>query len=329
MMKIGVFGAGHLGRIHIKCLKNIDGIDIVGFYDQNEAVRKEVSDMFGIACFDDADTLIAQSDAIDIVTPTVSHHEVAMKTLKAKKHVFIEKPITATLAEAKEILEYSERHNLKVQIGHVERFNDAFLAAKPHIQNPMFIECHRLAGFNPRGTDVSVVLDLMIHDIDIVLHTVNSPVKQINASGVAIVSDTPDIANARIEFENGCTANLTASRISIKNMRRTRMFQKNAYITVDFLEKQANVMHIRDYMPDDEQALLPLIIDLGANKGKKRILIDSPKVPQVNAIEMELSLFIQSVLENKVCEVSVNDGYKALDVAYQIMDKFIPTNPIV
>lgn len=329
MIKVGVFGAGHLGKIHIKCLKNVDKVEIIGFYDQSEEVRKEVSTTFGIPYFDDAEALIAQSDAIDIVTPTVSHHEVAMKALKEKKHVFIEKPITATLLEAKEILDYSLSQQLKVQIGHVERFNDAYLGAKAYIDNPMFIECHRLAGFNPRGTDVSVVLDLMIHDIDILLHTVKSEVKDIHASGVAIVSDTPDIANARIEFENGCVANLTASRISIKNMRRTRMFQKNAYITIDFLEKQTNIMRIRDYVPEDANDLLPIILDLGNNKAKKRIFIETPPPANVNAIEMELQLFIQSILHNTPCEVSVNDGYRALKIAYQIMDKFIPTKPIV
>lgn len=329
MIKVGVFGAGHLGKIHINCLKNVDQVEIIGFYDPSEEVRKEVSTKFNIPCFEDADSLITQSEAIDIVTPTLSHHEIAMRALKEKKHVFIEKPITATLKEAKEILDYSEAHQLKVQIGHVERFNDAFLGAKSYINNPMFIECHRLSGFNPRGSDVSVVLDLMIHDIDIILHTVKSKIKAIHASGVAIINDTPDIANARIEFENGCTANLTASRISMKNMRRTRMFQKNAYITIDFLEKQTNIIRIRDYMPEDENALLPLIIDLGSDKGKKRIFIETPPQANVNAIEMELSLFIQSILHNTACEVSVNDGYHALKVAYQIMDKFIPTTPIV
>ncbi len=329
MMKVGVFGAGHLGKIHINCLKNVDNVQIIGFFDPNPDVRKEVSDKYGIPSFEDADKLIGESDAIDIVTPTISHHLIAMKALKENKHVFIEKPITATLVEAKEILDFSESQNLKVQIGHVERFNDAFLGAKKYIHNPMFIECHRLAGFNPRGTDVSVVLDLMIHDLDIILHTVKSPVKHISASGVAIVSDTPDIANARIEFENGCTANLTASRISMKNMRRTRIFQKNAYITIDFLEKQTNIMQIRDFVPQDDEALLPLIIDLGGNKGKKRIFIETPPKANVNAIQMELSLFIESILHNTPCEVSVNDGYKALDVAYQIMDKFIPTIPII
>ncbi len=329
MLKVGVFGAGHLGNIHLNCLKNIENVKIIGFYDSNTDIRKEISDKHRIPFYDDADVLIKECDIVDIVTPTVSHHGVAMKALRENKHVFIEKPITATLAEAKEILAFSESKQLKVQIGHVERFNAAFLGAKPYIQNPMFIECHRLSEFNIRGTDVSVVLDLMIHDIDIVLHIVQSPIKHINASGVAIVSDTPDIANARIEFENGCTANLTASRISMKNMRRTRIFQKNAYITVDFLEKQTNIIQIRDYKPEDENDLFPLIIDLGKEKGKKRIFIESPPKENVNAIQMELSLFIQSILNNTACEVSVKDGYHALDIAYQIINKFIPTQPIV
>lgn len=329
MMKVGVFGAGHLGKIHLKCLKNITNVEIIGFYDTSEEVRREVGAALGIAAFADADALIAAADAVDIVTPTVCHHDIALKALRAQKHVFIEKPITATLKEAKEILDYSREHRLKVQIGHVERFNNAFLAAKPYIHNPLFIECHRLAGFNPRGTDVSVVLDLMIHDIDIVLHSVNSPIKNISASGVAIVSDTPDIANARIVFENGCTANLTASRIAMKNMRRTRMFQKNAYITIDFLDKQANIMRIRDYEPVDDKAVFPLILDLGEKKGKKRIFIETPKTAPINAIEMELSRFIQSILNDTACDVSVMDGYRALEVAYRIMEEFVPTEPVI
>ena len=245
-----------------------------------------------------------------------------MLALRAGKHVFIEKPITATLPEAQEILQYSRDHRLKVQIGHVERFNDAYLEAAKYIDNPLFIECHRLAEFNPRGTDVSVVLDLMIHDIDIVLHTVKSPVRSIHASGVAVITETPDIANARIEFENGCTANLTASRVSMKKMRRARFFQKNAYITVDYQQKEANIIRLRDYVPEDDQDLMPLILDLGNGRGKKRIFVEKPAEIHVNAIQTELSLFVQSILENRECEVSVYDGYNALEVAYQIMDKF-------
>lgn len=322
MLKVGVLGAGHLGKIHIKCWKNIRNIELVGFYDSDPENAREVSESFGIPFFENSGQLMEQCDAIDIVTPTLNHHASAMAALKAGKHVFIEKPITATLPEAEEILRYSEANRLKVQIGHVERFNDAFLEAKKYIDNPLFIECHRLAEFNPRGTDVSVVLDLMIHDIDILLHTVNSPISHISASGVAVITDTPDIANARIEFENGCTANLTASRMSIKRMRRARFFQKNAYITVDYQTKEANILRMRDYVPEDDNDLMPLILDLGNNCGKKRIFIEKPNSIHVNAIETELSMFADSILHNHPCEVSVYDGYKALEVAYQIMDKF-------
>lgn len=326
MLRIGVFGAGHLGKIHIKCWRNIENIELVGFYDVNAENAKEVSAEYGIPFFENDSELMEKCDAIDIVTPTLNHHASAMKALKAGKHVFIEKPITATLPEAEEILCYSEAHHLKVQIGHVERFNDAFLEAQKFIDNPLFIECHRLAEFNPRGADVSVVLDLMIHDIDIVLHTVKSPIKSISASGVAVITDTPDIANARIEFENGCTANLTASRMSIKKMRRARFFQKNAYITVDYQSKEANIIRLRDYAPEDDKDLMPLIMDLGNNRGKKRIFIERPNEIRVNAIEKELSLFVDSIVRNHECEVSVYDGYKALDVAYRIMDKFQTLN---
>lgn len=326
MLRIGVFGAGHLGKIHIKCWKNIENIELVGFYDTNAENAREVSAAYGIPFFENDAELMDKCDAIDIVTPTLNHHASAMKALKAGKHVFIEKPITATLPEAEEILRYSEAHHLHVQIGHVERFNDAFLEARKFIDNPLFIECHRLAEFNPRGTDVSVVLDLMIHDIDIVLHTVHSPIKNISASGVAVITDTPDIANARIEFENGCTANLTASRVSIKKMRRARFFQKNAYITVDYQNKEANIIRLRDYVPEDDNDLMPLIMDLGNNKGKKRIFIEKPNEIHVNAIETELSLFTDSIIRNHKCEVSVYDGYNALDVAYRIMEKFQTLN---
>ena len=322
MLKIGVLGAGHLGKIHIKCWKEVKNAELVGFYDADSDNAAEVAKSLGIPFFENKEELISLCDAIDIVTPTLNHHQSAMLALHSGKHVFIEKPITATLPEAQEILQYSRNHGLKVQIGHVERFNDAFLEAAPYIENPLFIECHRLAEFNPRGTDVSVVLDLMIHDIDIVLHTVKSPIKCIHSSGVAVITETPDIANARIEFENGCTANLTASRMSMKKMRKSRFFQKNAYITVDYQEKISNIIHMRDYVPEDDLDVMPLILDLGKERGKKRIFIDRPAEIHVNAIQMELSLFVQSILENRECEVTVDDGYKALEVAYQIMDNF-------
>ena len=323
MVKIGVIGTGHLGKIHLNCLKNIPGVELVGFYDTDSAVAENIEQQYKVKRFLSIDSLLDACDAVDIVAPTTMHYDLAMDAMQKGKHVFLEKPIAATLQQSQEIVNCSRICNIAVQVGHVERFNDAYLGAKKYLNNPLFIEAHRLAEFNPRGTDVSVVLDLMIHDIDIVLSMVKSPVKQIHASGVPVISQTPDIANARIEFENGATANLTASRISMKKMRKMRVFQPNAYITMDFLEKQANIMRLRDYIPEDDNDLLPLIIDLGGDKGRKRIFIESPENKKVNAIEMELSLFVDSIMNNIPCEVSAEDGHKALEVAHQIVEKFM------
>jgi len=319
MLKIGVIGAGHLGKIHIRLLKEIEQFELVGFFDLDEENRKKVAQEFGVKAFADMDELIDLVDAVDIVTPTLAHFDCASKALKLSKHVFIEKPITNTVDEAKQLIYLSEEANVKVQVGHVERFNPAFTSALPYINNPMFIETHRLAQFNPRGTDVPVVLDLMIHDIDIVLSVVKSNIKKINASGVAVVSDTPDIANARIEFDNGCVANLTASRISLKNMRKTRMFQRDAYISVDFLEKQAEVVKLKNVVGEPDP--LSVTLDLGNGKGKKQIYFDKPKVTEVNAIKEELTQFALSIIENTTPKVTIHDGFNALDVAHKIVEK--------
>jgi predicted dehydrogenase len=244
--KIGVLGAGHLGKIHIKCILESNFFNLVGFYDPNHEIALEVEKKFGIKSFQSADELIDECDMVDIVTPTVSHYECASGALKKFKHVFIEKPLTTSLTEARQLINLAKEANVKVQVGHVERFNPAFLTTLPYIKDPMFVEAHRLALFNPRGTDVPVVLDLMIHDIDIVLSIIKSPIKKVNASGVAVVSDTPDIANARVEFNNGCVANLTASRISMKNMRKCRFFQKDSYIGIDFLAKESEIIRMND-----------------------------------------------------------------------------------
>lgn len=321
MIRIGVIGAGHLGKIHLNCLKNIPTAAVVGFYDSDKMRGEELSQSQNIRYYPDVADLLSDCEAVVIAAPTTFHHQLAMQALEVGKHVFLEKPIASTLQESEEIIAYSKQHNLKVQVGHVERFNDAFLSAKPYLGSPMFIEAHRLSEFNVRGTDVSVVLDLMIHDLDIVLNMVKSPIKAIHASGVAVVSDTPDIANVRMEFENGATANLTASRIAMKKMRRMRLFQKNTYITMDFLEKKTNVIRLRDAVAEDENELLPLILDLGKDKPKKRIFIESPESPKANAIEMELSLFIDCIINDTPCEVTAEDGHNALIVAYQIMEK--------
>jgi predicted dehydrogenase len=320
MLKIGVLGAGHLGKIHIKCIQELSNYHLAGFYDPNDETAGDVSKKFGIHRFETIHQLIAAVDVVDIVTPTVSHFDCASESLKNARHVFIEKPVVATPAEARELIEIAKEAGVKVQVGHVERFNPAFLAARQYISNPKFIETHRLAQFNPRGTDVPVVLDLMIHDIDIVLSVVKSEVKKISASGVAIVSDTPDIANARIEFDNGCVANLTASRISMKNMRKSRFFQRDAYVAVDFLEKDIEIVRMKDVAkdPDDPFAI---VIDPGNGKSKKELMLDKPEIIPNNAIMIELERFAEAIENNITPPVTIYDGYKALDVAYQVLDR--------
>ncbi|TBW26769.1 Gfo/Idh/MocA family protein [Gramella sp. KN1008] len=319
MLKAGVLGAGHLGKIHLKLLKQSEEYELIGFYDANKENAEKVASEFGYKMFENLDDLIAECDMIDVVTPTLSHFEVARKVISAGKHLFIEKPITNTFEEAKELIELAIKHNVKGQVGHVERFNPAFQAVSDRIENPMFIEAHRLAEFNPRGTDVPVVLDLMIHDIDAVLSVVKSEVKKINASGVSVISDTPDIANARIEFENGCVANLTASRISMKNMRKSRFFQRDAYISVDFLEKKCEVVKMKDApeKPDDYAMILQ-----NAEGIKKQIYFDNPEVSANNAILDELESFADAINNDTEPVVTMEQGAKALRVANQVIAGF-------
>lgn len=320
MLKIGVLGAGHLGRIHIRLLLELnDQFEFVGFYDPYDANALKASKEFGIKRFSTIEALIEEVDCLDIVTPTVNHYECAALALRNSKHIFIEKPITETVEEAKSLINLAHEAEVNVQVGHVERFNPAFQEALPHFNKPMFIETHRLAQFNPRGTDVPVVLDLMIHDLDIILSVVQSPVKRISASGVAVVSDTPDIANARIEFENGCVANLTSSRISMKNMRKSRFFQRDAYISVDFLDKEVEVVKMEDVQ--GEAGPFDMVLDLGEGKGSKKIMFDKPTVGEVNAIKEELRTFGESIVNKTTPKVSIEDGYNALVVAHQILEK--------
>lgn len=318
MLKIGVLGAGHLGKIHIKCIKDIPEYQLIGFYDPSHENAQAVTDEHGIKAFNTIAELLAQVDVIDIVTPTLSHYECAIQALNAGKHVFIEKPVTNTTKEAEELLILSKTKGLKIQVGHVERFNPAYVAAQSHLKQPMFIETHRLAQFNPRGLDVPVVLDLMIHDIDVILHAVGSPVKHISASGVAVVSDTPDIANARLEFKNGCVANLTTSRIAVKNMRKSRFFQKDAYVSVDFLEKKAEIVRMQE--ATGEEGPFSMVLDLGEDKGKKEIIFENPKVHPTNAIREELFTFHEAIINSTEPIVTIEDGYNALKVAQQILD---------
>lgn len=317
MLKVGVLGAGHLGKIHLRLLQQSDKYELVGFYDDNPENAVKIEKEFGYKRFDTIAKLLTAIDVVDIVTPTLSHYKCAKVAIKSGKHVFLEKPISNTVEEAEEIIALSKEYNVKGQVGHVERFNPAFISVKNAIENPMFIETHRLAEFNPRGTDVPVVLDLMIHDIDAILSVVKSKVKNIHASGVSVISDTPDISNARIEFENGCVANLTSSRISLKNMRKSRFFQKDAYISVDFLEKKCEVVKMKDApeVPGDFDMILQ-----NAEGVKKQIYFDNPDVENNNAILEELETFADAIVNNTTPIVTLEDGTDALRVAYAIIE---------
>ena len=319
MIKAGVLGAGHLGKIHLRLLEASEYYQLVGFYDTDTKNAKALAKEKGFTFFKSAADLIDACDMIDIVTPTLYHHQMALKAISAGKHIFIEKPITNSLDEAKEISQIAKENQVLGQVGHVERFNPAFKAVKDSITHPMFIESHRLAEFNPRGTDVPVVLDLMIHDIDILLSIVKSKVKSVSASGVAVISSTPDIANARIEFENSCVANLTASRISLKKMRKTRFFQKDAYIAVDFLEKSVEVVKMKaaPEKPEDFAMILQ-----NAEGEKKQIYFENPPIEDSNAILDELETFAQAINNQKEPIVSLENGTAALDMAYQVIQAY-------
>ena len=322
MLRIGVIGAGHLGKIHLKLLLELkDTFEVIGFYDTDKENAKIVNRSFRVKSFKSIELLVKEVDVIDIVSPTISHFDCASLAIRSNKHVFIEKPLAQSLSEAENLMKLSREAGVKVQVGHVERFNSAFLSAQPFIKQPLFIESHRLAEFNTRGTDVPVVLDIMIHDIDIILKLVNSSIKNVQASGVSILSDTPDIANARIEFNNGCVCNLTASRMSLKNMRKSRIFQKNAYISIDFLEKKTEIIKLRNIKPSEQIDPLAIVIDQGKGKRKKQIYFENPEIEENNAIKDEFISFANAINEDIEPEVSISDGLRALELAEVILEK--------
>ena len=317
-MKIAVLGAGHLGKIHIEIIKSLPEFNLIGFFDSNKLLSNQLSKELSVKAFDSMAKLLEETEVVDIVTPTLSHFECARKALFAGKHIFIEKPVTSSYAEAKELMRIANGIDVKIQIGHVERFNPAFLAAKPYIDTPLFIETHRLSKYNHRGTDVSVVLDLMIHDIDVILHIVKSEVSQIHTSGVAILTDNPDICNARIEFENGCVANLTSSRVSMKEMRKTRIFQKDRYVSIDFLNKKTEIVGL-----SSAQSWNPLKMKfpIDINGTKRFVSHKKPRVKQLNAIQEELRSFASSIKNNNLPTVTLQDGCEALKISDLIIDK--------
>lgn len=317
-MRIALLGAGHLGKIHLKCILATECWELAGFYDPDDKNAESAIAQYGVKRFRSLDALLREVDAVDIVTPTPSHYQLAAGAMRAGKHAFIEKPVTGTVSEGKRLLQLAEKQGIKVQVGHVERFNPAFLALKDLVLNPMFIEGHRLAAFQPRGTEVSVILDLMIHDLDLVLHLVKSPVSKVSASGVAVLSHTPDIANVRLEFENGCVANLTASRISMKQMRKMRLFQPDHYLSLDFLDKNAQIVRLfaqdAHNLPPQEQ-----LMEFETNAGKKWLHLQMPDAAPVNAIQLELETFHDAIANNTEPVVTLQDGFDALKLAHRIL----------
>lgn len=327
MLKIGVIGTGHLGKFHLKLLKEIPQAEVVGVFDINAETLLQISNEFDTKSYSSLDELLEDVNAVSIVATTSAHYELIKKAFEKNVHVFVEKPITSTIEQAEEVVKISKEKKLKLQVGHIERFNPALLSLEKYNLNPKFIQTDRLAQFNPRGTDVAVVLDLMIHDIDIILSLIKSNVKNISASGVAVVSDNLDIANARLEFENGAVANVTASRISQKKMRKMRMFQKDAYISVDF---DSGVSEVFRLIPDSEKSIEHFLTfgEMGVGENKKSVVYEQPEPKKVNALKHELELFVDTVLHDKTPVVSGEDGLKALQVAEVIIKKIEETKPI-
>lgn len=316
MLRVGIFGVGYLGKFHIQNWLEIDNIEITGFYDPSDEASEKIQKDFKIKRFEDPAELMDLVDAVDIIAPTPEHYSLCKMAILKSKNVFVEKPLANKMDEAREIVKLAREANIKFQVGHVERFNPALLAAKKYNLQPMFIEVHRLSQFNPRGTDVSVILDLMIHDIDIILSIIKSNVKNVLANGVKVLSDTPDIANVRIEFDNGCVANLTSSRISMKKMRKMRLFQKDAYIGIDFLNKKTEIIKYKS--PEDKDVFS---FDVETNHGKKTIAVASPAIVENNAMKMELQSFADAIQNNHPTEVTEMDGYRAMEVAHLILEK--------
>lgn len=319
-LKVGVIGTGHLGSLHTKMFASIENALLSGIYDADTTRASAVAGEYNCTSYSAIEELLKNCDAVSIATPTTNHYETAVTCLNSGKHVFIEKPITSSIPEAEQLVKLAAEKGKVLQVGHIERFNPALLSLERYILNPLFIQTDRLAQFNPRGTDVNVVLDLMIHDIDIILSLVKSPVTQIDASGVAVVSELIDIANARLQFENGAVANVTASRISQKKMRKMRIFQRDNYISLDFITGHSEVFRLTGF---DEKITTGHISfgEIGAGANKKKVIYEQPEMKEVNALKYELELFVEATMTGSKPVVSGEDGLRALQVAAKINDK--------
>jgi predicted dehydrogenase len=319
MIRYGVLGVGHLGRFHAIQSQQINSCQLTALFDLNTDRLNEVAAELSVKAANSLDDFFNSVDALSLVTITSSHYKLAKEAISRGKHVLIEKPITETVEEANELIELAKKHQVKVQVGHIERFNSATRALRDIDLKPMFIESHRLASFNIRGTDVAVILDLMIHDIDLISTLVKSEVKHISANGMAVISDTEDIANCRIEFENACVANITASRISASRMRKMRLFQKNAYLSLDFDLGTSDVYYIGS---SSEQFEGDLPIELGALTGGKSnasIRYQKYEKEDINPLREEILSFVNAIETNTEPVVSAEDGRKALKIAIEII----------
>ena len=319
-LPVGVIGVGHLGSLHVKMLAGNPSVDLIGVVDSDPVRSGSVGKEFGVKVFASPEELLPHVKAVTIATPTSAHFAIASKVIESGVHAFIEKPITTTIDEAKELIRLSKERRVTIQVGHVERFNPALLALEAYELKPMFVESHRLAQFNPRGTDVAVVLDLMIHDIDIILSLVQSPIEKIDANGVAVISDTIDIANARLQFRNGCVANVTASRISQKKMRKMRLFQRDAYISLDFSEGLAEVYRLTDGSGGSNVPGM-LLGQIDSGKVKRSIVYEQPEMKEVNALKYELEMFVDAIMHDKRPVVTAEEAMQALHIAHEIMEK--------
>lgn len=324
-LPVGVIGVGHLGSLHAKMYAEIPSAELVGIMDIDRNRSESLALELNTKAFASADELLQSVKAVSIATPTSTHYSIARQAIEKRVNMLIEKPITSTITEADSLLQLAKQHKAKIQVGHIERFNPAILALEKYKINPVFVESHRLAQFNPRGTDVAVVLDLMIHDIDIILSLVQSPVRKIEANGVAVVSDNIDIANARLQFENGCVANVTASRISQKKMRKMRLFQRDAYISIDFSEGLAEVFRLVDENDHTVRATM-LLGEINSGKVKRRIVYEQPEVKEINALKYELEQFIDSIQNGREPLVTGEEGKEALQIAHDIMERISQQN---
>lgn len=319
MIKIGLIGVGRTGLQHLERLLVSDYFTVIGCYDIDQLLLKRIEEEYNVKCFTDVEELIINCDAVDIVTHTSSHYAYAEKAIKFGKHVFTEKPITNDIDEAKKLVELVREAGIKFQVGHIERFNPAFLALKSYDIQPKFIESHRLSHFDGKNTHQSIVLDVMIHDIDIVINIVKANIKTISASGVAVLSDQIDVANARIEFDNGCVANLTASRASNQKIRKLSLFEKNNHITLDFLNREAEMIKLSETAKHNS-------IPMRIQENMKYINSETMVLEEYDALHEELNSFAESLIFNHEPIVTALDGLKSLEVAQEILHKIYKVN---